>query len=206
MDVLTSIVLFVIFIYSVVLHEVAHGFMARSMGDTTAERLGRLTLNPLKHLDPVGSVLLPLFLYLVHSPFLFGYAKPMPYDPNSLSDRRYGPSKVALAGPITNLLLAVLAAAAFRMFHLDTQHTMGMLIAYMVWINIVLAFFNLIPIPPMDGHWLLVALLPHRFTAFKVMLYRYQWLLLLVVLFVIFPLLVPLMSGLFTLLTGTPLF
>ena len=106
--------------------------MARALGDHTAERMGRLTLNPLKHIDLFGSIILPLALYLIGSPFLFGYAKPVPYDPCNLRDRRYGPSKVAIAGPLTNILLAVLAAAVFRIGHLDPSTTMGLLIGYMV--------------------------------------------------------------------------
>lgn len=206
MGFLGSIVLFVIFIYSVVLHEVAHGFMARALGDRTAERMGRLTLNPLKHIDLFGSIFLPLALYLIGSPFLFGYAKPVPYDPRNLRDHHYGPSKVALAGPVTNILLAVLAAVVFRIFSLDPAEIMGMLVGYMVWINLLLACFNLIPVPPLDGHWLLMTLLPSRFHALKVALYRYQWVLFLVVIFVLFPVLSPILDGLFTLLTGVPLF
>lgn len=206
MSLLAGIVLFAIFIYSVVLHEVAHGFMARALGDRTAEHMGRLTLNPLKHLDPIGSVLLPLLLYFANAPFLFGYAKPVPYDPRNLSDRTYGPSKVALAGPLTNILLALLAAAVFRIGGLDVDTTMGVLMGYVIWINLMLAVFNLIPVPPLDGHWLLLALLPHRYDTLKVALYRYQWLLMLAVLFFVFPIILPLLSGLFTLLTGAPMF
>src|SRR5436190_1548896 len=97
-----------VFLYSVIIHEVSHGFMALSMGDTTARDQGRLTFNPIPHIDMIGSVLLPLFLILAHAPFVFGYAKPVPYNPLRLSDRKYGPLKVALAGPASNLLLAVL--------------------------------------------------------------------------------------------------
>lgn len=201
-----TLLFFVIFIYSVVLHEVAHGFMARSLGDRTAEQLGRLTLNPLKHLDLVGSVLLPLFLYVAGSPFLFGYAKPVPYDPGNLRDRRWGPSKVALAGPFTNLLLMALAALVFRILNLDPGTPMGMLVGYMAWINLVLAVFNLVPIPPLDGHWLLMTVLPQRALGLKVALYRYQWLLIIVFMLFIFPMFYPALSGLLTLLTGARLF
>ncbi len=205
-DIVTSGVLFVIFLYSVVLHEVAHGFMARALGDRTAEYAGRLTLNPLKHLDMIGSVLLPLGLYLIKSPFLFGYAKPVPYNPNNLNDRRYGPVKVALAGPATNIALAALAALVFRIGNVGPSGSLGMLVGYIVWINLVLAVFNLIPIPPLDGHWLLMTLLPARYHALKLALYRYQWALLIVVIFFLFPALYPLLGGTFRLLTGVPLF
>lgn len=205
-DPLTAIVLFAIFIYSVVLHELAHGLMARSMGDETAERMGRLTLNPLKHLDPVGSVLLPLVLFLAQSPFIFGYAKPVPYNPDNLSDRTYGPAKVALAGPATNILLAVLAGLVLRLAGTALPASAAALVGYIVWINLVLAVFNLMPIPPLDGHWLLMTFLPARYHALKVILYQYQWLFLIVFIFFIFPLLAPVLSGIFTLLTGTRLF
>ena len=190
----------IVLIYSVVLHELAHGLMARSMGDRTAERMGRLTLNPISHLDFFGSLVLPF----ITSQFglMFGYAKPVPYDPDSLDDRTWGPSKVALAGPAVNLALAALAGIVMRLWGADMPYIMLLLLQYVVWINIVLAFFNLIPIPPLDGHWLLMAVLPARSYALKINLYRYQWLLLAATIFFVFPLLRPLMGGLFQLLTG----
>lgn len=193
-------------IFSVVIHEVSHGLMARSLGDRTAERLGRLTLNPLKHIDMFGSVLLPAFLVLSGSPFLFGYAKPVPYDPSALSDRIYGPSKVGVAGPLANILLALLAAFAVRLFGDFFSPLAGSLVLYIVWINLVLAAFNLIPVPPLDGHWFLVSVLPARFNALKLALYRHQWFFLAVVVFVIFPLISPVLMHLFGLLTGARLF
>ncbi len=109
----TSIFQLVVLIFSVVVHEVAHGAIAESLGDNTARRMGRLTLNPFKHLDLFGSLLLPLFLfYATGHRFVFGYAKPVPYDPRNLRDQRYGPAKVALAGPATNIALALLAGLA----------------------------------------------------------------------------------------------
>jgi Zn-dependent protease len=195
----------IVLIYSVVLHELAHGLMARSMGDRTAEQMGRLTLNPISHLDLFGSVILPILTNMLGG-FMFGYAKPVPYDPDALDDRKWGPSKVAFAGPAVNLALAALAGGAIRLWGIALPDTMLMLLGYVVWINIVLAFFNLIPIPPLDGHWLLMAFLPARFYSLKVALYRYQWVLLAVTIFYIFPLLAPLMSSLFSLLTGHRLF
>lgn len=205
-DPIASILTLVIFLYSVVLHEVAHGFMARSLGDQTAEHAGRLTLNPFKHLDLVGSVALPFFLYIIGSPFLFGYAKPVPYNPNNLSDRKYGPSKVALAGPATNIIVAVLAAVVIRVFHPDPSGITWYLINFMVQINIVLAVFNLMPIPPLDGHWLLMRFLPARWERLKIALYQYQWILIMLFIFFIFPLFFPLLEGLTKLLTGQSLF
>ena len=201
-----AIAFFIIFIYSVVLHELAHGLMARSLGDPTAEQMGRLTLNPLKHLDLFGSVILPIMLGLMGSPFLFGYAKPVPYNPHRLSDQKYGPAKVALAGPATNLLLAILAGIIIRLAGSALSQPAFELIGYIVWINIVLAFFNLMPIPPLDGHWLLMTFLPARLHELRAFLFRYQWLLVVALIFFVFPLLTPVMAGLFKILTGARLF
>ena len=192
----------IVLIYSVVLHEVAHGLAARSMGDRTAERLGRLTLNPLAHLDMFGSFILPILTKMVGG-FMFGYAKPVPYDPDALNDRQWGPTKVALAGPLVNLALAALAGIVIRLWGPQMPDILLQLIGYVVWINIVLAFFNIMPIPPLDGHWLLMAVLPSRFYRLKVMLFQYQWVLLALAIFFLFPLLAPLMSALFGLLTGS---
>ncbi len=200
-----DIVQIVILIYSVVLHELSHGLMARSMGDHTAERLGRLTLNPFKHLDLFGSFILPIMTKLLGG-FMFGYAKPVPYDPDNLSDRRWGPAKVALAGPAVNFILAALAGASIRIWGVSMSPVVVQMVGYIVWINLVLAMFNLIPIPPLDGHWLLMSVLSSRFYTLKVMLYRYQWFFLAITIFFIFPLLVPFMGGVFTVLTGQRLF
>jgi len=199
---LTSLILFVIFIYSVVLHEVAHGFTARSLGDTTAERLGRLTLNPIKHLDMVGSILLPLLLYVIRSPFVFGYAKPVPYDPTKLRDRTWGPTKVALAGPGTNIALALILSVLVRVVTPFAPELALALLFNAVFINLVLALFNLMPVPPLDGHWLLMAILPPGTTSLKLALYRYQWLFLILIMFFVFPLVVPAIGSLTGLLTG----
>ena len=191
----------VVLIFSVILHEVAHGFMARSLGDDTAERLGRLTLNPLKHLDMFGSIILPVFSKLLTG-FMIGYAKPVPYDPDNLRDHRLGPSKVALAGPLTNLLLAVLTGLIIRLAGPYMSLMALSLLGYIVWINIILAFFNLMPIPPLDGHWLLMAVIPHRWSGLRLALYRMQWLLLVLLISFIFPLVAPLLIWIFRLLTG----
>jgi len=194
-----------VLIYSVVLHELAHGLMARSLGDRTAEDMGRLTLNPIKHLDLFGSVILPI-LSRITTGFMFGYAKPVPYNPANLTDQTYGPSKVALAGPGVNILLAVGAGLVVRFGGPFMGKTALELVGYIVWINLVLAVFNLMPVPPLDGHWLLMTFLPERWHGLKVALYRYQWVLLIIFLFFVFPLFFPLLSGLFTLLTGINLF
>ena len=193
----------VVLIYSVVIHELSHGLMANSLGDSTAKHLGRLTLNPFKHLDMFGSVLLPLFLFFVRSPFIFGYAKPVPYNPANLTDSKYGPAKVALAGPASNLALALLFGLSYR-FMPDVFSTslVPQLFSFIVLLNLILAVFNLFPIPPLDGHWLLMSFLPARFNRLKVALYRYNLFLLLIFLIFIFPIVLPLIYSLFKLIVG----
>ncbi|MBI2065196.1 MAG: site-2 protease family protein [Candidatus Yanofskybacteria bacterium] len=200
---LTTIFWIVALLYSVVIHEVSHGAVAYSLGDGTAKNLGRLTLNPIKHLDMFGSVLLPLLLVILRSPFVFGYAKPVPYNPLNLSDRKYGPAKVAIAGPASNIALAVLFGLTLRFLpDVFSSSLIPELLGIVVTLNLFLAIFNLFPIPPLDGHWLLLTFLPARFTAARMFLYKYSFLLLLVLLFFIFPLLIPVIRGLFQLLTG----
>ncbi|HUO75502.1 MAG TPA: site-2 protease family protein [Candidatus Paceibacterota bacterium] len=195
----------VILVYSVVLHELAHGYAARAMGDDTAERMGRLTLNPFAHLDWFGSLVLPLLTWILGG-FMFGYAKPVPYDPSKLNDRRWGPAKVGLAGPTMNLAIALVFTAVFRLSGTALNTTAAMLVVYIISINVVLALFNLLPIPPLDGHWLLFALLPRGAYYMRAQLYRYQWFLVILAVFVIFPLLLPLVSAILRLLTGTSIF
>lgn len=192
-----------VLIYSVVIHEVSHGLMADSLGDPTAKNLGRLTLNPLKHLDMFGSVILPLLLFLARAPFIIGYAKPVPYDPTQLKDQKYGPAKVALAGPASNIVLALIFGLSLRLMpDVFTSSLIPELFSFIILLNLVLAIFNLFPIPPLDGHWLLMTFLPARFNAVKVFLYRYSLPLLFVFIIFIFPLIFPLVSILYKLITG----
>lgn len=195
-----------VLLYSVVIHEIAHGVTANSLGDPTAKNLGRLTLNPLKHIDIFGSVILPLFLFLVNAPFVFGYAKPVPYNPYNLTDRKYGPAKVAIAGPATNLFLALLFGLTLR-FLPDVFSTslVPQLLSFIVQLNLVLAVFNLFPIPPLDGHWLLMTFLPDSMNAVKDFLYRYSMPLFLVFIFFIFPVIYPIVFFMFKLITGVGL-
>ncbi len=177
--------------------------MARSMGDNTAQDLGRLTLNPLKHLDMFGSILLPLMLLIVGSPVMFGYAKPVPYNPNNLSDRKFGPAKVALAGPLSNLFLAVLFGLTLRFLsNVFPSSFAPELFAYIIGVNLFLAVFNLVPIPPLDGHWLLMAVLPPQFVRLRVFLYRYSLPLLFLFIFFGFSFLIPIVNFLFKLIVG----
>ncbi|KKR02378.1 MAG: Zn-dependent protease [Candidatus Yanofskybacteria bacterium GW2011_GWA1_39_13] len=195
-----------VLIYSVVIHEVSHGLMADSLGDPTAKNLGRLTLNPLRHMDMFGSFLLPLLLFVAQSPFIIGYAKPVPYNPQNLSDKKYGPAKVALAGPASNIALALIFGLSLRLMpDVFTSSLIPELFSFIIVLNLVLAIFNLFPIPPLDGHWLLMTFLPARFNSFKVFIYKYSLPLLFVFIIFIFPLIFPLVSILFHLITGVSL-
>ncbi len=157
------LITFPVFVLSIVVHECAHGVMALWNGDPTARERGRLTLNPLPHVDPVGSVILPGLLLLTHAPFLFGWAKPVPVDISRLRHPVNDQLKVALAGPASNLLLALMFAALTRVAPEDGFLAPLSLMGYagVVW-NCALALFNLLPIPPLDGSWLLMRFLPLR--------------------------------------------
>ncbi len=158
---------FIILIFSAIIHEVAHGLMALSLGDETAKREGRLTLNPISHIDPVGTILLPLLMIMSGSPIVFGWAKPVPYNPMALyKDFRFGPLKVALAGPFSNLALAVVFGLIIRLGGGFFSGITLQLLTLIVVINVLLCIFNLVPIPPLDGSKILTTFLP-REAAFK---------------------------------------
>lgn len=158
-------VIFLPLLFAITIHEVAHGWMAKQFGDPTAQRLGRLTLNPLKHIDPVGTLLIPSLLLLMHSPFLFGWAKPVPVTWENLRHPKRDMAIVAAAGPGANLIMALFwAIIAAVGTHLGTLSWAGMPLQYMgiygIEINVILMVLNLIPLPPLDGGRVAVGLLP----------------------------------------------
>jgi Zn-dependent protease len=150
-------------VIAITFHEAAHGFVAHRLGDNTAFDRGRVSFNPLRHIDPFGTLVLPAILLLSHSPFLFGYAKPVPVNFRALRNPRIGMVLVALAGPATNIALALLAALAFHGLALAPASAAQWLadnLKNAILINIVLAIFNMLPIPPLDGGRVAVGLLP----------------------------------------------
>ncbi len=152
----------VVVILSIIFHEVAHGYVANWLGDPTARLSGRLTLNPIPHIDPVGSVLVPGILALSGTPFLIGWAKPVPYNPYNLRHGKWGEALVAFAGPGTNIVIALFFALLLRFGLLPVSDASLELVALVIFANLGLAIVNLIPIPPLDGSKILRALLPYQ--------------------------------------------
>lgn len=165
MDLTAGIIILAILVFSAILHEVAHGFVAERLGDPTARLMGRLTLNPAKHIDPWMSIALPLLLILSGSPVVFGAAKPVPVDPFNLKEGRKDMALVALAGPLTNILIAIFASLLLKFLPSNIYYQSSILyvlLSTVVRLNLLLAIFNLIPIPPLDGSKVFALLLPEK--------------------------------------------
>ncbi|MGB2783366.1 MAG: site-2 protease family protein [Atribacterota bacterium] len=213
MDPLTLILIIIIFLFSVVVHEVAHGTIANFLGDPTAKYAGRLTLNPLKHLDFFGSIVVPGILVLtsiaVGGGIIFGWAKPVPINPYNFRDQRYGSAKVAVAGPAANIFLALIFGLLIRFLPFGTDlfsQNLIFIFGFIVWINLLLAIFNLLPIPPLDGSHILFTFLPQSMDNLKIFLTQYGLFVLLFFIFFLFQFIIPIINGLFTLIVGIPFF
>lgn len=161
-DPLTIVFSLAVLIISIIIHEVAHGYAANALGDPTAKLAGRLTLNPISHIDPVGSILVPAFLVLTGTNILFGWAKPVPYNPYNLSNQRWGEAIVAGAGVATNLFIAIIFGLIARFGYGHVSDAFVTISAAICLVNLFLGLFNLIPIPPLDGYTVLRGILPYR--------------------------------------------
>lgn len=190
-----------VLIMSVVIHEVSHGYAASMLGDDTARYEGRLTLNPLKHLDFVGSFLLPLLLYLSKVGIIFGWAKPVPYNPYNLKPGRWSEATVAIAGPASNIIISVFFGLLLR-FGIFANPAFTQIVALIVFINILLAIFNLVPIPPLDGSKILFALFPNKLQEMRGFFERYGLMLVIFFIFFLWQSIFPLIIWLFQLMTG----
>jgi Zn-dependent protease len=203
---------------AIVLHEFSHGYIAFRLGDPTAKMQGRLTLNPLAHIDPIGTILVPIVLVILRSPFLFGWAKPVPINPNYFRNPYKGMFYVAIAGPLMNIALALGASTIGRLAILITPlsllygrgfsayfvRTIFFLLGFFVIINIILAVFNMIPIPPLDGSRVLTYFLPPEGKRVMMQLERYGFLIILALLYLgVLGGLISLISGIWEALLGS---
>lgn len=201
--------LLVILIFSAVIHEVSHGTAANYLGDSTAKYAGRLTLNPLKHLDFFGSFLLPLLMLIAtrgQGP-IFGWAKPVPINPYNLRDQKYGSAKVAAAGPGANFAIALFFGLALRFFPaISVVPGLDLMFSYIVYINLLLAIFNLLPLPPLDGSHVLFTFLPPGSENIKMFLNQFGLFILLFVIFFLFNWVALFINLIFALITGFSFF
>lgn len=194
-----------ILIMSVVMHEVSHGQAALMLGDPTAKLSGRLSLNPVKHLDLFGSVLLPILTFL-SAGFIIGWAKPVPYNPYNLKNQKWGPALVALAGPGANIVLALIFGIILRTTGAFAPILLSPAIMQIslsiILINLILAVFNLTPIPPLDGSKILFSLFPYRWNKIQFFLEQWGFAILIFFILFLFDKLFPLINLMFRLITG----
>jgi len=193
-----------ILLFSVIIHEISHGFMALAWGDKTAQYEGRLTLNPIKHIDLFGSIILPLLLFVLGTNFMIGWAKPVPYNPYNLRNRKIAEPLVALAGPFSNFAIAFIFGLLIKNASvLGLSISLANIFTVIVRINISLCIFNLIPIPPLDGSKILFSILPikNRFV-FSKMAQNYGFIVLILIVALLPDFISPIIFKIFTMLTG----
>ncbi len=191
MEFIELIIVIIIFLFSVVFHEVAHGWVAYALGDPTAKYAKRLTLNPLRHLDPVGSIILPGILILMNligsGGIIFGWAKPVPVNPYNFKDQKYGSAKVAIAGPLANISLALIFGLILRFLPgINLTDPIFKIFSFIVGINLILAVFNLMPVPPLDGSHILFTFLPQSAQKLRIFLSQYGLFVLIFIIFFLF--------------------
>ncbi len=198
---MTILFFLVVVLFSAVIHEYMHGWMADQLGDPTARDAGRLTLNPIAHLDIFGSFLMPLLLYIsTAGNLVFGYAKPVPFNPYNLRDQKYGVAKVAIAGPLANFITAIFFGLIIRFIPVFSP--LYVFLAIIIRINIMLMVFNLVPVPPLDGSKVILPFLPYSWQVKYLGLERYGFLL--IILFIMFglTLILPIINFLCNLVIG----
>ena len=197
---LLTVLSIAVLIFSVIIHEVSHGYMADKLGDPTARLQGRLTLNPIKHIDPVGSILVPVVTSFLG--FTFGWAKPVNYNPYNLKNKRRGEFLIALAGPLSNLVIAFIFGTIIRFVFEGVATPFIEISVQIVVINIVLAVFNLIPLPPLDGSKLLFSILPQQYGNIRNMLEAYSPIFVVIVVLFLWKAVSPIIPSIFKLFTG----
>lgn len=191
-----------ILVFSVVIHEFAHGIAALYQGDPTAKLSGRLTLNPIKHIDPIGSIVLPIICAILPGSIMIGYAKPVPINPYNFKNRRFGEAIVAFAGPASNLIIAILLGLSLRFYGEMMTQTMVTLLVSAVFTNIVLAVFNLVPLPPLDGSKILYSIFPQKTGEFIRKMESYGYILTFVFIFAFIQVIYPVITAIFHLIVG----
>ncbi|PIR44089.1 site-2 protease family protein [Candidatus Wolfebacteria bacterium CG10_big_fil_rev_8_21_14_0_10_31_9] len=201
-----SIFQLIVLIFSVIIHEVSHGFVANRLGDPTAKDAGRLTLNPIKHIDPIGSILLPLVLYIFNSPILFGWAKPVPFNPYNLKNPKRDSGLIGMSGPASNFLVVIIFSIILKLVGFISAPFVPALIIFLniiILVNLVLGIFNLVPIPPLDGSKVLFSFLPAGAVKIERFLEQYGMFILLFFIFFGFQAIIPIVLALYHLLGGS---
>jgi Zn-dependent protease len=200
MEILTFVVSIIILVMSVVIHELSHGYMAEFLGDPTPRLQGRLTLNPLKHLDLFGSLIVPILTSMVG--FTFGWAKPIQWNPYNVANKRWGELSIAIVGPLSNFFIAIVFGLVVRFFGPSLSVSFIQISFYVIAINIVLAIFNLIPLPPLDGSKVLFSILPPSMIKVRETLERYSIFFFLILVFFLWRFVEPVIPWVFRLITG----